>query len=95
MLFEWDEEKDKINQRKHGLSFKDARYVFADPYAVTRDDDTDDEHRQQIMGHIGGTLLILAVYTMRTKQGDEVVRIISARKATAAERRKYEAGKWF
>lgn len=95
MTFEWDEDKDRINQQKHGLSFKDARYVFADPFAVIRDDDTEKEHRQQIMGHIGGTLLVLVVYTMRDKQGDDVIRIISARKATAGERRKYEAGKWF
>jgi len=95
MLFEWDEEKDKINQQKHGLSFREAQYVFADPFAITRDDDSDSEHRQQIMGHIGGNLLVLAVYTIRNKQGDDVIRIISARKTTAGERRLYEAGKWF
>ncbi|MBN1615829.1 MAG: BrnT family toxin [Spirochaetales bacterium] len=95
MVFEWDEEKDTINQKKHGISFKDARYVFADPFAVTRDDFTDSEHRKQIMGHIGGTLLVLVVYSMKNRQGKDVFRIISARKATAAERRNYEAGKWF
>ncbi len=95
MLFEWDEEKDKSNQRKHGLAFKDAKYVFADPFAISRDDYTETEHRRQIMGHIGGTLLVLVVYAMKDKQGEEVFRIISARKGTAAERRKYEAGKWF
>ena len=95
MLFEWDEEKDKINRNKHGLAFKDAKYVFADPFAVTRDDYTDSEHRKQIMGHVGGMLLILVVYTMRDRQGEDVFRIISARKATTAERRQYEAGKWF
>ena len=95
MVFEWDEEKDKLNQRKHGLAFKDAKYVFADPFAVSRDDYSEKEHRKQIMGHVGGALLVLVVFTMRDKQGEEVFRIISARKATAAERRKYEAGKWF
>lgn len=95
MIFEWDDEKEKINLQKHGLSFKDAQYVFADPFAITRDDDSDSEHRQQIMGHIGGTLLVLAIYTTRNKQGEDSIRIISARKATAGERRKYEEGKWF
>lgn len=95
MVFEWDEEKDFTNKRKHGLSFKDAKYVFADPYAVTRDDDTGHEHRQQIMGLIGGTLLVLVVYTIRNKKGEDVFRIISARKATTGERRKYEAGTWY
>ncbi|MDA3957935.1 BrnT family toxin [Oceanispirochaeta sp.] len=95
MHFEWDEEKDQINISKHGLSFKDAKYVFADPFAISRDDFTESENRRQIMGHIGGTLLVLVVFTMRDKQGEEVLRIISARKATTAERRKYEAGQWF
>lgn len=95
MRFEWDEEKEKINLRKHGLSFEDARYVFADPFAISRDDYTEVEHRRQILGHIGGTLLVLVVYVMRDRQGEDVFRIISARKATTAERRKYEAGTWF
>ena len=47
MFFEWNEEKDKLNQRKHGLAFKDAKYVFADPFAVSRDDYTEKEHRKQ------------------------------------------------
>lgn len=95
MVFEWDKEKNKINQRKHGLSFEDAAHVFADPLALVRDDFSDDEHRQQIIGHIGGILLVLVVFTTRNKQGEDVFRIISARKATTGERRKYEAGKWF
>jgi len=95
MHFEWDEEKDQVNRKKHGIAFKDAKYVFADPFAVSRDDFTESEHRRQIMGHIGSTLLVLVVFTMRDKQGEEVFRIISARKATTAERRMYEAGQWF
>jgi len=59
-----------------------------------RDDDTETEHRQQLMGHIGSTLLVLLVYTIKDKQDYEVIRIISARKATSVERRNYEAGTW-
>lgn len=95
MVFEWDEEKDKLNIKKHGLSFKDAPFVFADPFAISRDEYSENEHRRQIMGHLGDILLVLVVYAMRSRQGEEVFRIISARKATAAERRKYETGKWF
>ena len=95
MIFEWDEEKDEINRSKHGLAFKDVKYIFADPFAISRDDYTESEDRRQIMGHAGGSLLVLVVYGMRDKKGEEVFRIISARKATAGERRKYEAGKWF
>lgn len=95
MIFEWDEKKDKANQIKHRLAFKDARYVFADPFSVSRDDVTAKEARRQIIGQIGGILLVLVVYTMRNEEDEEVIRIISARKATAAERRRYEAGTWF
>lgn len=95
MIFEWDEEKNVVNIRKHGLSFDDALYVFADPFAVSRDDYTETEYRRQIMGHIKGIpLLVLVVYIMKAQQGEDVFRIISARKATAAERRKYETGQW-
>ncbi len=95
MIFEWDEEKDKTNQRKHGIAFKDAKYVFADPFAISREDYTEKENRKQIMGHVYGDLLIILVFTMIYEFGEYVIRIISARKATAAERRAYEKGKWF
>lgn len=72
MVFEWYEEKDKSNQKQHGLSFKDAKYVFADPYAIIRDDYTETEHRMQILGHLGATLLVLVVFTMRDQPGEEV-----------------------
>jgi len=95
VIFEWDENKDKANQVKHRLAFEDAKYVFADPFSVSRDDFTETEARRQIIGQVSGVLLILVVYTMRNEEGEEVIRIISARKATAAERRRYEAGTWF
>jgi uncharacterized DUF497 family protein len=96
MIFEWDEKKDKINQAKHHLSFKDASSVFFDPLSVTRLDNTDKEARRQIIGHLEGMLVILVVFTIRGERDEEeVVRIISARKATISERRSYEAGTWF
>ena len=94
MDFVWDEKKNTANKVKHHLSFEDARNVFADPLAVTRMDIHEGEARWQIMGHWGGELLILVVYTMREADGMEVIRIISARKATNAERRRYEKSKW-
>ncbi|KGE72748.1 BrnT family toxin [Spirochaeta lutea] len=83
MIFEWDEKKNEINKSRHHISFEDARYVFADPFAVTRVDYNEEEPRWQIMGHIGTELLVLAVYAMRNRNGEEVIRIISARKATS------------
>jgi len=86
VTFEWDEKKNKINKEKHHIGFEDALYVFADPFAVTRRDDFESEDRQQILGRINGVLMALVVFT---------IRIISARKATQAERRLYEEGNWF
>jgi uncharacterized DUF497 family protein len=94
VIFEWDEQKNQSNLAKHGITFEDARYVFADPFALTRVDHTEREPRWQIMGHIGAILLVLAVYTQRTKDGEEIIRIISARKATSREKRQYENGTW-
>jgi len=94
MDFVWDESKNAKNQKKHHLSFEDARNVFADPLAVTSIDLHEGEMRWQIMGRWGGTLLIVVVYTMREADGSEVIRIISARKATNAERRRYKKGQW-
>lgn len=95
MIFEWDEKKNKANQVKHQISFENARYVFADPFAVTRHDECDTEGRQQIIGQINGLLMVLVVYTMRDRHQEEIIRIISARQATQAERRMYEEGNWF
>jgi len=94
MDFEWDESKNAINLKKHGISFDDARSVFADPLAITRIDRHASKVQWQIMGHWGTLLLILVVYTMRRTDSSDTIRIISARKATVGERRQYEEGKW-
>jgi len=69
-------------------------YVFADPLSITRRDYTDEEYRWQIMGHIGSLLLVLVVYTMHSNENEELIRIISARKTTAKEKRQYERNTW-
>jgi uncharacterized DUF497 family protein len=86
MEFEWDESKNAINQKKHGITFDDARNVFADPQAITRIDRHESDARWQIMGHWGPLLLILVVYTMRRTDSSDVIRIISARKATVGDK---------
>ena len=95
MIFEWDEKKNKANKLKHRLSFEEARFVFLDPFSVTREDRHEKESRQQIVGQINSVLVILVVYLIREGNNEEIIRIISARKATTAERRRYEAGTWF
>lgn len=91
--FEWDPEKAAANQRKHGVSFETARQVFADPFALSEQDRVErNEQRWQTLGMAGGVLLLLVAHTVKDLEDeDEVVRIISARQATAAERRRYRA----
>ena len=84
MKFEWDEEKDRINQRKHGLSFSEAIVLFQDhgDYLEIYDDShSDDEDRYLAMGEIRRGIAVV-VFTER--EGD-VVRIIGARLATKRE----------
>ena len=88
--FEWDEEKAKANLKKHSVTFLEAATVFSDPFSLTRDDPLHsiDEDRFVILGYSDRQRLLVVVYTDR---GDNV-RIISARTATASERRVYEEG---
>ncbi len=90
MNFEWDEEKAEANLGKHGVSFDEARTVFDDPLYVDfyDPDHSYEEHRYIIIGHSRQGRLLLVSYTER---GD-VLRLISSREATPAERRTYEEG---
>jgi len=91
MHFEWDENKNKTNYAKHGVSFETAQLVFADPCAIsTQDRHEGGESRWQTLGLIGEVVVILVAHTYGEQGGDEVIRIISARKATKRERLKYE-----
>lgn len=92
--FEWDEDKNRLNQRKHGIGFETALRVFADPLCVTEQDRIEgSEMRWRTWGLVGETLLLLVAHTIGEDGGDdwcnEVIRIISARKATPRERRRY------
>ena len=92
MRFEWDETKNAINLTKHGLDFSTASLVFDDPHQVLISDRVvDGEERWQTIGSAGGLLLLLVVHTFEVNE-EEVVRIISARKAERQERRLYEDG---
>jgi uncharacterized protein len=91
VLFEWDEAKAKSNERKHGVRFEDAMLVFADPYALVEQDRLEGgELRWQTLGLAGGIVLLLVAHTVRNEQDDEVIRIISARRAVREERRRYD-----
>jgi uncharacterized DUF497 family protein len=85
LQFEWDEEKNRRNVSKHGISFEDARYVFADPlHLETYDKDHSiEEDRWRIIGSIGKILRVSVTY-----RGNGI-RIISAMAANSAEREEY------
>jgi hypothetical protein len=86
--FEWDPEKDKENQAKHGVSFEEASTIFGDPFALTISDPdhSEDENRFLTTGYSNRRRLIIVVHTER----DERLRLISARDVTPAERHVYE-----
>lgn len=87
MQYEWDEEKNRINIRKHGIDFTDAIDVFNHPVLVALDGREDyGEERWIALGWMRATLAVV-IYVERR---GPVVRIISARKATKHEAKRYE-----
>jgi uncharacterized protein len=90
----WDRDKAAANRAKHGLSFETAVLVFDDPLHASRPDPHPDGDRWHTIGLVGSVLL-LVVHTWPetvSEKADLVGRIISARKATAHERKIYEEG---
>jgi hypothetical protein len=92
LRFECDRAKARTNQRKHGVSFEDAIHVFDDPHALFELDRTDEfgESRWHAIGLIAEVVVVLVAHTIREEAGDEIVRLISARRATREERKRYE-----
>ncbi len=88
LRFEWDTEKEQANIRKHGISFTTAALVFHDPKRLEYYDEkhSDTEDRYATIGMVGDVLTV--IYTERTTN----IRIISARPATANEKRRYWNG---
>lgn len=89
--FEWDSAKDYINLKKHGISFEEAAHIFLDEPLTIEDTSAHDELREISYGRIGdppgATVLVCVVHTDR----EGTIRIISARKATAHEKKRYDA----
>ena len=92
MRFEWDPGKSRINQTKHnGLDFETAARVFDDPNVVLLHDRTlDGEQRWHAIGAVSAALLLVVhVHHEDDVNGEEIIRIISAREANQRERRIY------
>ena len=91
LSFEWDEEKAKANLKKHRVGFEEATTVFTDPFSMTIQDPdhSADEQRYIDIGSSDKGRVLVTVYTER----GSTIRIISCRKATPSERKRYEEGK--
>jgi len=89
LQFEWDARKATANEKKHGVSFEEVRSVFFDERARLIDDPdhSEDEARFILLGLSGSLRLLLVCHCYR--RDDNVIRIISARKATAGESKSY------
>ena len=85
LSFEWDETKNQTNQRKHKVSFEEAKTVFYDERALVIDDPehSGEEERFIILGMSRKANLLVVCHCCRSSE--EVIRIISARKATKTE----------
>jgi uncharacterized DUF497 family protein len=89
--FTWDARKNRLNRKKHRISFDTAIRVFDDPYHLTTQDrEVDGEPRWQTVGMVGAHNVLLIAHTSEEESG--AIRIISARKATRTERRIYAEG---
>ena len=88
LKFEWDNFKNQENQRKHNLSFEEAKTIFNDPYAITINDPLHSQREARLidLGMSINNRLLTVTYTER----QDVIRIISCRKATLTERKLYE-----
>lgn len=87
--FEWDSNKAQSNLKKHGVTFDEASSVFVNPLALIFDDEehSTEEQREIIVGHSTAGRVLLVSFTER---GKDLIRIISARRATKKERQDYE-----
>ena len=84
----WDGRKAEQNARKHGVTFEEAASVFSDPLALVIEDEGHPENAR-IVGESVASRILLVVFV---EGGRDVLRVISARRATRQERRRYEEG---
>ena len=84
--FEWSRDKALSNLERHGIDFADAAIALHDPLALTVEDESADERRFVTLGLDALARLLVVVHTPRADR----IRLISARRATPRERRRYE-----
>ena len=86
--FVWNDDKARLNVRNHGVAFEQAAEVFFDPFFRLVDAGRNDEARDAVIGYDTGSRLLCVVHV---EIEGEIVRIISARKATSRERETYDS----
>jgi uncharacterized DUF497 family protein len=89
LTFDWDPRKDRANQLKHGVSFDEAKTAFLDEYAriIPDPEHSEDEERFVLLGMSVGLRLLVVCHCYR--EPEDLIRIISARRADKSERREY------
>lgn len=88
--FEWDNEKEHLNFKKHGIHFKTAAKVFLDPDMLIREDEEHpQEQRYNILGRVGKIIFVVCAF-----RDKNVIRIISARLDTKPEKERYKYGNY-
>ncbi len=92
MKFEWNEEKNRLNQKKHQVSFEEAKEVFNDPLQISKLDYRFSyfEERWITIGSTKEQKILVVANLFFDENGEEIIRIISARKANSKERKFYE-----
>jgi len=92
MKYEWNEGKNRLNQQKHGISFEEAKEVFDDALHISKLDKRFSyfEERWITVGSTTKHKVLVVANLFFTDDGEEIIRIISARKANKQERQSYE-----
>ncbi|MCB4791846.1 MAG: BrnT family toxin [Elusimicrobia bacterium] len=88
--FEWDKKKDNSNKKKHGISFEEAKTIFYDPNALLIHDPSHSDHEDRFIMLGVSRILRLLVVCHCYRKDDEIIRIISARKANKKEQKQYK-----
>jgi uncharacterized protein len=92
MVFVWDENKNRINRRKHDVSFESAARAFEDPHAVSYVERVvGGQEPWHTIGLASGMIVLLVVHTVEEENGEEKIRIISARKGAHIDRALYDS----
>lgn len=89
VLISWDDRKNEANHKKHGVWFEEAASVLTNPQTLSNTNAHPSSNRFDYLGHSDRARLL---YVVTVEKTEEEIRIISARKATPGERKRYEEG---